>query len=359
MVASQAFRFTQLPTPAVQDDYDRARQWIIEYISHNQDVVALVEYGTVSVSGISDLDLIAVIADKPKGPNLRSSLFPAEVPASVSRFLDGELFKIVSVRHYRSLNLFRTVITKVLAGCELPIGRISAQEMWLLLVADLMDWLPERILMLMEIERSRDVSVTYFLGHLKSFCICVENAAEVAGSGASGAASYCDQVHQLRREWFNTDLDRNLKRMVDLTYEGIDLGRHLMNEVADFVVGQGLYTPTLVEYTSFFYLNSAKGYVFPGTEEGSKDEVPIERVIVETPGVWLTHLLRASWGSGFVSQLVARNLRIKGVCRVGRVRRDLAKLVDRRTVLGNEMVAYARQYGLEKGLYRYGHLRRV
>ena len=114
--------FFNYPKQAVIGNYDDVRSAIIEFYDHNEDVISIYEYGSVSNPGVSDLDLIFVLKDEISSTESEFNL------SSISAFAqdlvaDGTVIKM-------PLNVFknRPMPNEIAVGTHHGVVRSEARQ---------------------------------------------------------------------------------------------------------------------------------------------------------------------------------------------------------------------------------------
>ena len=65
------------------NNYNRAREFIVDYYSRVVDVLLVCEYGTVHCPGLSDLDIMVVLKDDPISEDLNNELTIKGIPSQI------------------------------------------------------------------------------------------------------------------------------------------------------------------------------------------------------------------------------------------------------------------------------------
>lgn len=314
--------FVNLPVKKTELDYDKARKWLISKVEGS--ATSVYEYGDVRVLGISDIDLI-VVSDLP--------IEIPEIPDEYKFAFEGGIpVALMKPSHFRKIRLLGDITVKRIHGEDLPIDLAPDID-----IAQVMDWLPERILRLLKILKSDTVDVMEAFGYGRSFLYSVDTARKLLDTGLG--RTWGDMFHSLRDNWFENE---DVPKLMRLLSEGAGIGVILMRKFADYIKGD--MTPWIYGSSSF-YINKETGYVFYG-------HAP-EGLWLEVPPVWGTHLLQYALGSGKISSLIKNNLKVNNFLEGGVIKGKLLSPLVNRMMLCNSMAEFTDK------LYRWGHLERV
>lgn len=216
-----------------------------------------------------------------------------------------------------------------------------------------MDWLPERLLVLLNYEALKKIPVTYFLGYLKSFGISAGYAEKIMGKDDKYRL-YIKKLSELRERWFN-DVSLSLRTLSILHYEAIDLGRELINKFSGYLIQNRYYTTTAINKNAFFYFSKNKGFYFQSGDSGKFFFIK-SRGLLKVPNIWLTHLIQCSCSGGLIGRGLEERIVLKCEYREGNINPKLKKVIAGRIRLCNRMADFFKRNKLTKGLYRFAYL---
>ncbi len=160
-----------LPKKKVLKDYDKARLEIVEKYKNVNGLVSIYEYGSVSAPGISDLDIILVFSDGMRGKKVKV--------ANNSKFLNfflknGTIIKTTE-QIFKKFNYIDEFNLKKIYGKKIRLIKISKKRKKFLSLISILDWLPERLLRLAQINSSKKIKVNELLCLLYSVTYSFEN----------------------------------------------------------------------------------------------------------------------------------------------------------------------------------------
>ena len=131
-----------------KEDYDRA---ILEFCKDNPSL-QIYQVGEISHPGISDLDFL-VLDSKPS------------ISDNVSNFLQGGNVIIMPSDIFSKINYIERFKLNLVQGVEIPVEKVNSNYFDII---EVLEWLPERILLIESILKSWDVSDRRVLLYLKS-----------------------------------------------------------------------------------------------------------------------------------------------------------------------------------------------
>lgn len=206
--------YEQLPDPIRREQYETARQDIIELYSGLEGVEAIYETGTVADPGISDLD-IKVLYDSDS---------PVETPTdeAYSEIVDvlvgkGNVIKapVSAFKKFHYIGPKRNPTH--LYGREIDFKQPTESDRRYRDAAYVLDYLPERLYQALRLERQETLPVMRTLQMLKS----VGYSSVIMGEllDEFDGQSFADDVADLRGNWFDREQSNNFDRMHELIAE--------------------------------------------------------------------------------------------------------------------------------------------
>lgn len=361
----QKFSYYQLPRRRSKGDYNEARKVIIDFVSSHSDVLAIYEYGTVTQPGISDLDMLVVIRSKPMNENLSERLTIRNIPERLATIIDNSTIKPLIKKDFRNINLLGRIKVKRLYGEEITFNNIPSSQTHLFNIATVMDWLPERILSIMEYKRATKIPVVTMLGLLGSYLYSAKRAEQILGGRIKEIVQFERKIKDLRRNWFREDSLLRLKKLRSLIDSGITSGMKALEELSFYLILNKYYMPSENVRGSFFYINKEKGFLF---SEDIRD-INTERyrllsaesgTFLSIPSIWLNHLCFYSRKNGMISKRLRSNIVIKGKTKRFKINQEMSCVLTKGINLCNRMAIFYEKYQIpESKWYRFGHIKHI
>ena len=142
--------FTDYPAEEHQEDYEPVRSYLRQRAAGVKGLVGLYEYGSVTAPGISDIDLIAVIDEQVTAPEMHNFLIGKDAPMQVARVLDSGTIKPVNAELFSQIQILGEIKTNQILGPAdaTKTTALEDADRFTVDVANVIGWLPERILML-------------------------------------------------------------------------------------------------------------------------------------------------------------------------------------------------------------------
>lgn len=211
--------FFNYPKQAVIGNYDDVRSAIIEFYDHNEDVISIYEYGSVSNPGVSDLDLIFVLRDEISSTESEFNL------SSISAFAqdlvaDGTVIKM-PLNVFKNIQYFDNLNFHKLSGLDVSINDPTEADDKFIKLASIIDWVPERILKLTRIINSKEINITNALCVLHSFGYSLKFLDRLLGS-SEDSQNLITETARLRGAW--RDIDNPEMDLVECLKNAIKIG---------------------------------------------------------------------------------------------------------------------------------------
>jgi hypothetical protein len=209
--------YEQLPKPIPRERYEQARTELVEAYRGLNGVTAIYDTGTVTDPGISDLD-IKVVYDPDEHPET-----PAE--GTYSDIVDtlvgrGNIIKTPSTAFGQFHFLDPKRDPNHLSGTEIQFERPPETDLQFREAAYVLDYIPERLFQILQIQRQESLAVMRTLQMLKSVgysCLIMEELLDVFEG-----QSFFEEVTTLRGGWFEREEEANFERMHKLVDEAAD-----------------------------------------------------------------------------------------------------------------------------------------
>jgi hypothetical protein len=237
------FTFTDRPVPTTLPEYAAARSALVEYLSRRQDVVALYEYGSVSAPGLSDLDFIVVIADRP-APDVARYLDRAALPADAARIMARATLMVMSEREFPHVTRWDDL--RLVLRCGRPVETVclEGRALFLTEICRVIDWLPWQIARLTRVIAARQIPVVTTIGWLYSLTYSFRRLEMVFGESHDRWRVFQEQIVDLRRRYL-TEPDSVETRLSVLVREGHFVACDAMREFAEHLTRDpSIYGPT-------------------------------------------------------------------------------------------------------------------
>ena len=152
------YSFFNFPKKISQREYDTARNQFVSSLRDLKSVKCIVEFGTVTVPGVSDLDFMVIIDEKYKIPirKIKQTISQSKIKRFVKNgtilSLTTKIFK--NIRYIDNFGKF-----KFLFGNKIKTYKPSKKYQQGLDLVCLIDWLPERLMRLNKLLDSPNIDV--------------------------------------------------------------------------------------------------------------------------------------------------------------------------------------------------------
>lgn len=352
-------KFSDYPAVEHREDYEPARKDLLQRAAEIPELLGLYEYGSVGAPGISDIDLIAVIDSNIDQREVLEFLSGAGAPPHVVRVLDQGTIKPVSESLFRRINVLGTIGTSPIYAPNPITPEVPNQDDKILIdISNVIDWLPERVLMLRALQNSPILSCRRVLGGLGSFKHSASTVTSVLGYEPEHSTKFAKAYDELRSSWFDKSENDNFKNTVELINMGIALGISLLTEVTDHLIEKKMLEPNDSANGSKFWLNSSKAFVFDNTPTSIPDPSKASPVLFQNvPTAWIHVLTSYASATGKISSLIGENLEMAVTHTKRNIQNELSIILNQRIEWINESFEFLNPIGLSELMYRFSHLR--
>ena len=352
-------KFTGYPSVEHREDYEPARNHLLQRSAEIPGLLGLYEYGSVGAPGISDIDLIAVVDSNINKQEVLEFLSGADAPPHVVRVLDQGTIKPVSESLFSRINLLGTIGTyPIYAPNPITPSSPSEDNQLLIDITNVIDWLPERILMLRSLLHRPTLSCRRVLGGLGSFKHSASTVTNVLGFEPEQTTNFAKAYDSLRSNWFDQSENDNFENTVDLINVGISVGQSLLTQVTNHLIEQKILEANDSAKGSKFWLNSTKAFVFSGTANTGHDSSENSQVLVQNISpAWIEVFTSYAAATGMISSLISKNLELTDTYARRDIQNELAIISNQRIQWINESFEFLHPLGLSELMYRFSHLR--
>ncbi len=360
--------FTDYPAEEHQEDYEPARQYLQQQAMDVKGLLGLYEYGSVAAPGISDIDLIAVIDEQATTSEMPDFLAGKDAPMHVARVLDSGTIKPVSDELFNQIQILGEIKTNSILDADdaTKPAALEDADRFSVDVANVIDWLPERILTLRSFLDRPELSTRRVLGGLGSLRHSLTTVNRVLGSQPAEIKAFSNDYDQLRAAWFdNTEAD-NFDATINLIRSGITTGTLLISLVTERLLNLKIFAPNSSAEGATFWLNPTKAYTFSDST-GDSPISPNEKSqeittsngtqIMRLPTSWLAPFQTYASQPGPISSLISSNIQVpKGYSQYDSNER-FEQLLNERINWCNNLSDFLERVGLSDFLYRFAHLK--
>lgn len=181
-----------------EQTYQTAREQLIEYVSGIPDVHTVIEYGSVSTPGISDIDIIIGVSDEPAS-GIQRALAKTSIPPHVQAVIGHASLMIMPCSTLPQMKTWDAIQTQIIYGAEIDFLEFPECEFE---IARIVDWLPERICRIYELFQKQALNERKTLGLLKSTAFSIEAVQQFVKLKPS-AHRLLEDIAVLRSSWFD------------------------------------------------------------------------------------------------------------------------------------------------------------
>jgi hypothetical protein len=343
--------------PTTLPEYTVARSSLVEYLSRRKDVVALYEYGSVSAPGLSDLDFIVVLADRP-APDIARYLDRAALPSDAARIMARATLMVMSESNFPDVTRWDDL--RLVLRCGRPVETVCLEGRALLLteMCRVIDWLPWQIARLTRVIAARRIPVVTTIGWLYSLTYSFRRLETAFGISHDRWRVFQEQIVELRRRYL-THPDSVEKRLAVLVPEGHLVACDAMRKFAEYLISElSVYGP---QGAPAIRLTVPGGTVLDFVVRRGVPS-PSELVSAATEGTTIVHL-PALLGRHFATYGVADGV-IGGALRMAltppvsasdtlRVATEMQEILRERISACNRWALFLMDNGIPSGLFKF------
>jgi len=352
----------ELPVKIPEYEYDRVRSYLTSALQRFDDVVALYEFGKVTVPGISDLDLAVVLKNEPKDKDVGQKIAELSFSDTAQKIFDGSTLMVFCEKHFSQISIWDDVKVKCIFGKAIELQNFPHETIVLLNICQIMDWLAERMLSILNLLQRNSISVMSLLGYLYSFHYTLQKIKQLDIKVNADVDNFNLCIKKLREEWFIRSAHKKIDELARLLSMLFYIGAECLYSVATWLITNGYYLPQgSTKSLGNFYLTEKTGYSF--VDQSFKidlssilKEVAISgRLLLPVPTVWTFHLKAYASMDGIISHKLRHNFS-KYHEISGTVNLELLSILQKRMLLCNDMAEFLYAHHFKKGLYKFGWL---
>lgn len=350
MKNNQSRTFFNLPVARSKDDYINARNALIRHFDSNPDIVGLFEYGTVSNPGISDLDVIVVVKNNPS-PDVASIIDKSNLPRDLVQIMDYASLIILPEKHFERILIWDDIKLTQLSGKRLDVLSEDRTEVE---IARIVDWLPERILRLKELEQASQVNVRKILCIIQSFGYSMAKVEIISRLKNEAANNFCMDVANLRQNWFDMEERDQIEQLLSLVAKGVNIGCRVLADFSKFIENNSVYGPNNDSQEGILDFPNKSRYIFQDEDFKNKYPDMINGVtMVYLPAYFYKHFLVYSQGEGMISREITVNLKGESVSTQD-IPLEQKKVLEDRIFLCNFWANFLYVNKFKSGLFKFG-----
>lgn len=226
------YSFNNYPKQVDTSHYDDIRSDLIFHYQQYNEILAIYEYGSVKAPGVSDLDLIFVLNDEvEKDPGtfelncVNGSAHDLVADGTVMK-MPLDVFK--NIRYLDELNF------SLLSGQEIECIAPTDSDKKFIELASIVDWIPERILKLTRMLKSKNLNIINALCVLNSFGYSLKHMTALLGD-TSSSKSVLDETAELRAKWHEVGASEAEARLVNCLHDAVDIGYKRLLEYESYL----------------------------------------------------------------------------------------------------------------------------
>ena len=167
----QKYSFEDLPKKQTIINYQKARFVIEKYFKKDKNILSIYEYGKTNAPGISDLDIIIVFRSSISVSNKEKIKYDLQgIDNEIYDFVKhGSVIKMNKIS-FKFIQFFDQFNLRLICGEDLKYNKPSKLDLKIIKAISINDWVPERLLRLQLVIKSKKIKISNTLCVLNSLC---------------------------------------------------------------------------------------------------------------------------------------------------------------------------------------------
>ena len=338
------------------DHYKQAREFIIEAYSGLNGLHSIYEFGKINNPGISDLDLMFVFEDKPKSNELGIQFEAMDLPSWIESLLCGSTLMVFN----------KTDFQRVLVWDDLTLNRLYGNELSLIepenkkhrSIAQIMDWLPERLLSLSRFSKQKEIPIIRYLGLMHSLNYTFKRLINLEILGTNEADPYIahfDRVSSIRENYYSLTDNEVKDILLELLHNSLQLGEVAIDKAHKWLCEEKYYYSDSNGDNGLFLLSKEHGFIIDSDKERRKQKLNQNKnlSLIGVPNIWGVHWSFYANGDNFIQRNMQSSLSNFGTID-GDINSNFKFFLQKRINHCISMAAFLKNNSFSKGLFKMG-----
>jgi len=227
---SPNFKFTNQPIFYSHIDYQDAIQEYISKITKSKDVISVYQCGTITVEGISDIDLI-IILENPLTDSSNETYDVQKFNSKIQYLFMHQPFLMDTCTFQNLYKIFIIKDIKWLYGKRITIKNISQNDKKLYELFINMDRLSSLIRRFSNHLNCKQLPVRNLLASLNSLKFNIESVSKICQVMKINWVKYIKNITELRKNWFKSDILKNHNMLIQLLNEAVVICYDIAEEI--------------------------------------------------------------------------------------------------------------------------------
>ena len=341
---------------ATLEDYTKATDDLLEYISVRPDIIDIWQYGEISEPGVSDLDLIVVAANNPKA-GLSEFLASESLPASTKTAMAHA--NLILVPADTSEDIFfwddiscKSILTRTDISCSKDIDYNLRKN------SIFIDWFFERCFRILSLEITRESNMTKALGLFKSFLYSAVRYLELSSRTCDQYLSISASLLTARKSWTGlTPAERHVQ-VSSLSEEFKEFCHSIHRSVFEWFSTESMFAVDGHQLTQPIRMYYPDGHSFNFQSYYSAPSNAGNRVTVPLPSCLLGHFATYSLSGSQLSNRILSGFEDKEILLTSSFYEDelssYRDFLDLRIGSASCWYDYLRKHSFPFGLFKFG-----
>lgn len=338
-------------------NYEEARRTVVETFKGINEVSSIYEFGKLNNPGISDLDLIFAFRENISNKNIGLIFESLKLPQWIESLLCGSTLMVFKETDFERVLIWDDLTVNRLYGNEIILEDIG-DDRYIRNIAQIMDWLPERLLSLQRLLELKEIPIIRCLGLLHSLNYSLKKSIEIGIINKKNTKAFEEHFEKVKniRENFFLASDEEVKIIIaDLLYNSFKLGKDAIEKANHWLSIENNYYSSSNDPCGIFLLSENHGFIIDDDiERREKDLVKIKNMnLVGVPNIWGVHWKFYSNGDHFLQENIKKGF--TDITKInGLINLELENILLKRIELCNSMASFLKENSFSKGLFKMG-----
>lgn len=324
--------------------YVEARRLFVEWCACLQASIP-VEFGSIGCPGISDID-IGIVFKEGANPNIYNMQEHLErFPKEVEELMNGGTLMFFPESAFKDILYVDDIHVRCLAG-NVDVKNISNEDRSLVELAQIIEWLPERIVKIHLELKNKECNKKKIVGCFYSLCYSLDKIQRHTEIDKD-IDDFIEQVHDLRRKWFSMkDVDTN-KKLEAVSSKYIDIASKAIRKINPILTNHFELGEEGQWYNLYGNVNlvASKDIEISVSESG-------DNTYVNVPPAFLCTYFEYSRYNSCLGNVIARHVG-KQTTDV-KISEKMKGILNHRMNVCSQLFDFVKALGSKKGLYKFG-----
>ena len=336
--------------------YKQARELIVDTYSGLNGLHSIYEFGKINNPGISDLDLMFVFEDQPTSYELGMRFEAMDLPGWIESLLCGSTLMVFNKTDFQRVLLWDDLVLNRLYGKELSLIEVENKNHRS--IAQIMDWLPERLLSLSRFSKQKEIPIIRYLGLMHSLNYTFKRLIDLGILGSKDADPYTthfDRVSSIRENYYSLTDNEVKDILLYLMHNSLQLGEVAIEKAYKWLSEEKNYYHDSDGENGLFLLSKEHGFIIDSDKERREQKLNQNKnlSLIGVPNIWGVHWSFYANGDSFIQRNMQSSLSNFGKIE-GDIKPNFKFFLQKRINHCISMATFLKNNSFSKGLFKMG-----